>query len=183
MALKDIFNMIKADRYTADGREQVIKAQEAETEDRTYQIGEISQKTGLQKTANGWVKPKKGGNKVLSEQSKPVESKSESRKSKTPESKAAEWETKGKYQVKKFEDEKTLNNFLKENGFVEEGYTTTSFSEKGAVHEEVYKKGNETLVKLTGPGINKPTIRKKIKASEDSAPRVLTGDTRIRVRK
>ena len=61
MALKDIFSMIKADRYTADGREELVKAQEAETEDRTYQIGEISQKTGLQKTANGWVEPKAGG--------------------------------------------------------------------------------------------------------------------------
>jgi hypothetical protein len=38
----------------------LIKAQEAETEDKVYQIGEISQKTGLQKTANGWVKPKNG---------------------------------------------------------------------------------------------------------------------------
>ena len=63
MALKNLFDMVKADRYTADGREEIIKAQEAETEDatrRTYQIGEISQSTGLQKTANGWVKPKNG---------------------------------------------------------------------------------------------------------------------------
>lgn len=63
MALKNLFDMVKADRYTADGREALIKAQEAETEDatrRTYQIGEISQATGLQKTANGWVKPKSG---------------------------------------------------------------------------------------------------------------------------
>lgn len=60
MALKNLFDMVKADRYTADGREAIIKAQEAETEDKVYQIGEISQKTGLQKTANGWVKPKSG---------------------------------------------------------------------------------------------------------------------------
>ena len=60
MALKNLFDMVKADRYTADGREELIKAQEAETEDKVYQIGEISQKTGLQKTANGWVKPKSG---------------------------------------------------------------------------------------------------------------------------
>lgn len=60
MALKDIFTMVKADRYTADGREELNKAREADVEDRTYQIGEISQKTGLQKTANGWVKPKNG---------------------------------------------------------------------------------------------------------------------------
>lgn len=60
MALKDIFKMTKANRYTADGREELIKAQEAVTEDRRYNIGEISEKTGLQKTANGWVKPKSG---------------------------------------------------------------------------------------------------------------------------
>ena len=60
MALKNLFDMVKADKYTADGREELLKAQEAETEDRIYQIGEISQKTGLQKTANGWVKPPKG---------------------------------------------------------------------------------------------------------------------------
>lgn len=60
MALKDIFTMVKADRYTADGREEVIKAREAEIEDarRTYQNGEISEKTGLMKTPNGWVPPK-----------------------------------------------------------------------------------------------------------------------------
>ena len=60
MALKSLFDMVKADRYTQDGREALIKAQEEETEDKVYQIGEISQKTGLQKTANGWVKPKSG---------------------------------------------------------------------------------------------------------------------------
>ena len=46
-------------------------------EDRTYNIGEISQKTGLMKTANGWVEPPKGkaapkgnvpGNKPLNNQ-------------------------------------------------------------------------------------------------------------------
>lgn len=60
MALKNLFDMVKADRYTQDGRDELIKAQEKETEDKVYQIGEISQKTGLQKTANGWVKPKGG---------------------------------------------------------------------------------------------------------------------------
>ncbi len=60
MALKDIFTMVKADRYTADGCEELNKARESDVEDRVYQIGEISEKTGLQKTANGWVKPKKG---------------------------------------------------------------------------------------------------------------------------
>ena len=53
--------MIKADRYTADGCAEINKALENETEDVRYNIGDISQKTGLQKTANGWVKPKKSG--------------------------------------------------------------------------------------------------------------------------
>lgn len=56
MDIKSVFEITKADRYTQDGRDQIAKIQE--TEDKTYQIGEISQKTGLQKTANGWVPPK-----------------------------------------------------------------------------------------------------------------------------
>ena len=38
-----------------------VMTNEADVEDRRYNVGEISEKTGLQKTANGWVKPKKGG--------------------------------------------------------------------------------------------------------------------------
>ncbi len=60
MALENLFDMVKADRYTQDGREAVIKAREAEVEDRVYQNGEISQATGLMKTPNGWVEPPKG---------------------------------------------------------------------------------------------------------------------------
>lgn len=55
MGIKSIFSMLKADRYTQDGRDQLA-------EDKIYQIGEISQKTGLQKTANGWRPVKKNGN-------------------------------------------------------------------------------------------------------------------------
>lgn len=60
MALNNLFDMVKADKYTADGREELLKAQKAETEDQIYNIGDISRKTGLMKTANGWVKPPKG---------------------------------------------------------------------------------------------------------------------------
>lgn len=38
--------------------EEMYGNAKALVEDRTYNIGEISEKTGLQKTANGWVKPK-----------------------------------------------------------------------------------------------------------------------------
>lgn len=259
MAIKDLMKATEADRYTADGRDELNKALKADVEDRVYKPHEISPKTGLEKQGDGsWAPPKKrnkaaAGAGVPEEGNKPqfpapgfgVEGipkmkeadfvgktykdfvtslprgqfmitrnqdnpdgssendftdikhggkkitvkfgpdgkitgvKQHENPTRTfqvgagnqltevkPESKSAEWETKGKYQLKKFEDEKTLNNFLKENGFVEEGNTTTSFSEKGAIHETVYKKGNETLVKLTGPGINKPTIRKISKVME-----------------
>lgn len=71
MALKDIFTMVKADRYTADGREEVNKAREVEIEDRRYNNGEISEKTGLMKTPNGWVKPKNGKQPGAKKESKP----------------------------------------------------------------------------------------------------------------
>lgn len=60
MDLKNLLEMQKADKYTQDGRDTIIKAQ---TEDKVYQLGEISQKTGLQKTAKGWVQPKNGAPK------------------------------------------------------------------------------------------------------------------------
>lgn len=74
MALKDIFTMVKADRYTQDGREEIIKAQEAEIKDarRTYQIGEISETTGMQKTANGWRPVKKGAGTPNEKENKPA---------------------------------------------------------------------------------------------------------------
>lgn len=65
MTISKIWEMAKTDRYTADGREAIAKAREADVEDRTYQIGEISQKTGLQKTAEGWVTPKGKANAAI----------------------------------------------------------------------------------------------------------------------
>lgn len=70
MALKDIFTMIKADRYTADGKDELNKALEADVKDRTYQVGEISQKTGLQKQGDGsWAPPKNAKANVGSKES------------------------------------------------------------------------------------------------------------------
>ena len=60
MELKDLLKATKVDRYTQDGRDELNNALQADVEDTTYKIGDISQKTGLQKTANGWVKPKGG---------------------------------------------------------------------------------------------------------------------------
>ena len=59
MALKDLIKATKADRYTADGRDQLNEALQADVEDRTYKPGDISQKTGLQKQPDGsWAPPK-----------------------------------------------------------------------------------------------------------------------------
>ena len=53
MTIQNMFNMAKGQTLTQDGCE-------TDVEDKRYNIGDISQKTGLQKTANGWVKPKNG---------------------------------------------------------------------------------------------------------------------------
>lgn len=60
MSLENIFAMIKADRYTEDGCEELNKAKkEIEDARRTYKPGEISEKTGLQKQSDGgWAPPK-----------------------------------------------------------------------------------------------------------------------------
>ena len=53
MTINEMFNMAKGQTLTQDGCE-------ADVDDKRYNIGDISQKTGLQKTANGWVKPRSG---------------------------------------------------------------------------------------------------------------------------
>lgn len=167
--IEDVFRILKADRYTKDGCDEIQKAKDTLAEDEKYNIGDISKKTGLMKTANGWVEPKKaraGAGKPNQEKarkdggSKPTESKPAN----------TEWETKGKYQIKKFENENDLDKFLKSNGYLYKDDGGTSFSEKGQIHETVYKKGNETLVKAVGPGIKKPTIRRKSSPSTESKP-------------
>ena len=101
MALKNLFDMVKADRYTADGREELIKAQEAETEDKVYQIGEISQKTGLQKTANGWVKPPR--NKEIQNAGKHAESVKAAQKAKKEEARRQQ-RTEGEANARAFQE-------------------------------------------------------------------------------
>lgn len=60
MSLENIFTMIKADRYTEDGCEELNKAKkEIEDARKFYKPGEISEKTGLQKQPDGgWAPPK-----------------------------------------------------------------------------------------------------------------------------
>ncbi len=72
MALKNLFEMAKADKYTADGRETLIKAQEAETEDaKEKPEGSISPDGKRIKQGGKWV-PRKNAKQPGAE-SKPTE--------------------------------------------------------------------------------------------------------------
>lgn len=210
MALKDIFKMTKANRYTQDGREELIKAQEAETEDRRYNIGEISEKTGLQKTANGWVKPKTGkapGAKTGPGKSPDKQSaKSEVIKNMTPEQKEAVMNGKTYRNVKegrgviditkadlKSNETKAVSKNNESKPAAEKKQSLKLPDEKSSFSTDVnrmkklkkedYKQYTIQLEKLH----SKYPINKwkdlYDKTLNDEAPHVLTGDTRIRIRK
>lgn len=59
MTADNVFELIKADKYSQEGRDKIGSIMSKEVEDKVYNIGDISQKTGLIKTANGWVEPPK----------------------------------------------------------------------------------------------------------------------------
>ena len=155
MAISNLWEMAKADRYTADGREAIAKAREADVEDRTYQIGEISQKTGLQKTAEGWVKPKSGNSAggAKKEEKRSLENAKKMAESyrKTSNKPIYITEKDGDYVVAKGRDEL---EYAKENGY--------------------------KLVSSTPYPDRK--LLSKISSNEDSAPRQLTGDCKITIK-
>lgn len=228
MALKDIFTMVKADRYTQDGREEIIKAQKTEVEDRTYNIGEISQKTGLMKTANGWVEPPKGkakGAKTGSGKS-PVKQSSNTEKwtktkdylgnerisMKTPQGGLVSiYETdnpkqkNNRFRVDTGEHADYFNTMEEAKAYAEKHHGEGSESKPSApkalklpdekssfqtdvnrmkkLKKEDYKQYTVQLEKLHSKyPINKWTDLLN-KTTSDSAPRVLTGDCKIRIKK
>ena len=76
MALKNLFDMVKADRYTADGRETIIKAQEVETEDaKEKPEGSISPDGKRIKQGGKWV-PRKNAKQPEAGSKPAAESKS-----------------------------------------------------------------------------------------------------------
>ena len=82
MALKDIFTMIKADRYTADGCAEIEKAQKAIAEDAGLPNGsQTTRKDGVyRKENNKWVKVSNGkapAKKDAPAESKPTQTKAE----------------------------------------------------------------------------------------------------------
>lgn len=225
MALKNIFDMVKADRYTADGCTEIKKAREADVEDRVYNIGEISQKTGLMKTANGWVKPKKGNagsakkdvsgadvinnkyykNDVRTEEGEKKilsETKTEVLKSKVKyledlkaknggklgpqgekslqlakEEIAKRAETKSAAEKPKTEKKSALKLPDEKSSFA------TDVNRMKKLKKEDYKQYTIQLEKLHSKyPINKWKDLLN-KTTQDEAPRILTGDTKIRIRK
>lgn len=173
--------MAKADRYTADGREAIAKAREADVEDRTYQIGEISQKTGLQKTAEGWVTPKGKANAALEEAKAFAEK---------------EYGGNSAGGAKKEKTETSLNkkkNSLENAKKMAESYRKTSNKPiyitekdgdyvvaKGRDELEYAKENGYKLVPST-PYPNRKLLS-KISSNEGSAPRQLTGDCKITIK-
>lgn len=232
MALKNIFDMVKADKYTQDGRDELIKAQEAETEDVKYEIGQISQKTGLQKTANGWVKPRSGkapgaktgegktsvpekGSKEDVKQrmkayvdamnkkngefagrskklqksmekvyGKPYEpkAKTESKPAEKKRPKAISWKRENLPEMRENEEfitSKQADNFYHQYGLDK----TNEYKDRKGWTVKEYKNdaGDTYEAKYDGEKFVGSTYNPK--GSEDAAPRVLTGDTKIKVRK
>lgn len=120
MTLNDLNTMQKADKYTQDGRDELIKAQE-ETEDKVYQIGEISQKTGLQKTANGWVQPKNGA-AGSTEKKEDKQLKHSRQPDQSPEENLAAWENSAKAEARILgENQVMLQNAMGDVTFYSEG--------------------------------------------------------------
>lgn len=168
MALKDIFTMVKADRYTADGREALIKVQEAETEDRTYQIGEISQKTGLQKTAQGWKPPK------------------ETKFGKVKQNKEGQWGVQTKQgkgsDFLKHKSEKEASRALAN---YTAGYNTTERSKQDPHSDwaRQIKHWDKETEKIRKQNRAEGRAAHAAQFQKPSAPRVLTGDCKVRIRK
>lgn len=180
-------------------------------EDRTYNIGEISQKTGLLKTANGWVEPPKGkapgaktgpgttkikkaaenggsSNADVSLASKDVKEVVEKIK---PADGAEKTELS---KITQFMDEEksSLKNAIEaRESFYKNTKNPTSEQEAGlaALLRIKNKIGKQPDTGLSG---EKKTISYREmgegplyvkKEASDSAPRVLTGDCKVRIRK
>ena len=235
MALNDIFTMIKADKYTQDGREELIKAQQAETEDKTYKPGEISETTGKQKQPDGsWKFPKQAGGKNAPAQKK-TDPKSGSGMSKhwvqkgdeadfverTPEEEKKMWqgvasrqsddklrlaiknrEGKDLNPVEKIKLETAKAELARRNASKHSESKPAEFKIQGMTKEqyipwamEAYKIPEREAKSKWAHG--EELYKNKMKEKEydgipsyddfdplrDSAPRVLTGDCKIRIRK
>ena len=193
MALKDIFKMIKADRYTADGCEEIKKAQEAIAEDAGLPDGSMSHRKDGDyiKQAGKWVPAKRanGGakkadkpnpNGVVAQQKQKMETEKHeaARRDAQAPSKKTEVNTPG---LRKDVQEAIKRSSPEEiKAYIKELRTPGSRMSRyfdnpdllANVYEDELKKATES----------KPANKPKVPSS-DSAPRVLTGDCKVRIRK
>lgn len=228
MALKDIFTMVKADKYTADGREELIKAQEEMT-DAAAPDGTVRHRASGDHVKQGdkWVPVKNTKGKTPAKN--PSWGEEVIEKTKAEQSSLASIPTE---KLKKMEEvfakhnSPTLGKVREElesrrdKADAESKPTEKPKAPKPTVqeymkakdrvkkYEEQYKKemdDYEYMERVKGNGVDtsifnpmyggkpKPLTENKsymeelgkIKAFEakDSAPRVLTGDTKIRIKK
>jgi len=109
MTIDSMFNQLKEKGYVE---------QEVETDDaKRYNIGDISEATGLQKTASGWVKPKgqekSGTEKTNSSQNAKSETSNSNNSEKSKSKKSSSTIT-----PQKFTSETELNNNGKKGDFI-----------------------------------------------------------------
>lgn len=211
----DIFKIMKADRYTQDGRDEINKALENEVEDVKYNIGDISQKTGLQKTANGWVQPKSGKTpgaktgpekeiKLLGPESGDIKiinraAKREWDKNHPEEKQQEAIEEKKKMDAlaqKKLKEHKEKEQAKKEAPSKKAIGAFQNITHRPDAREYIKSKSVDEIVAemqkngriRTSEEISEAKrvagiIKKLVESTSDAAPRQLTGDSKIRVRK
>lgn len=143
------------------------KVQEADVEDRRYNIGEISEVTGLQKTTNGWVKPKNG---------KQPEAKKEG--SEAIRERGGQ-EIKGNLEAAKYYFDKAQSFSPTDPSYKTYMGKAKEYNDKARA--QANQEGFD-FEEMHNSGVTH-AINKYAEGSNDSAPRVLTGDTKIRVRK
>ena len=208
MALKDIFTMIKADRYTADGCEEIKKAQEAikeETADAGLPDGSVSHRKDGDyiKKAGKWVpapaaKGKAGGAKYdLKIINRAAKKEWEKQNPEVKQQEAAEEKKKmDALAQKKLKEHKEKEREKKE---------APSKKALGAFHNIAHRPNSREFIKSKSVdeivsemqkngSINTPEeiseakriagiFKELVESTSDSAPRQLTGDCKIRIKK
>ena len=191
MALNNLFDMVKADRYTADGREALIKAQNEATEDaKAKPEGSVSPDGKRIKQGGKWV-PKKDAKQPGAKQNAAAGSKPNgSLPEQSPEEireigrAAREWREGQKRDARERQAEvqKALAEQMKKEanssdikirGMDKNQYIFNTMMERHIPKEKAEESWNQEVERVN-----------RLRAeSNDAAPRVLTGDTKIRVRK
>ncbi len=191
MALKNLFDMAKADKYTADGREALIKAQNEATEDaKAKPEGSVSPDGKRIKQGGKWV-PKKDAKQPGAKQNAAAGSKPNgSLPEQSPEEireigrAARKWREGQKRDARERQAEvqKALAEQMKKEanssdikirGMDKNQYIFNTMMERHIPKEKAEESWNQEVERVN-----------RLRAeSNDAAPRVLTGDTKIRVRK